>query len=417
MKTYKYSQFNLIVQQTPKYVILYNTYSSKQRIFKREDFEIINDKTDITEELVEQAWIDGNFIITSDTDEIQRIKDRTASYYKNKDYMHLTIFTTLACNHRCAYCFEREHLGHGNMDINTQNSIIGFVIKQYKIHKYNNKLKITWFGGEPLLNLNAIRHISSELKNNNIDFIAGMFTNGRFLTKDVALELKELNVTDSVIISVDGLASTYSKIRGCKENELYTVLQNIKDCEDILNITIKINVSNATIQDADELYRIIRETYDIRSKIIHVGVEALNSDITTSENNIDYNKLRKIKQRDAAENKFIGIIDCPTRNHNYYVIGVNGELYLCSHLIGKKEFIYGYIQDIEEPLSRLGTIWDINDRIDKCKDCIALPRCLGGCATVKYLDKIDYCDKDSIISNMKQQALFELSNKYNKTNH
>ena len=75
MKTYKYSQFNLIVQQTPKYIILYNTYSSKQRIFKREDFETINAKTDIAEEFVEQAWIDNGFVVISDIDEIQRIKD------------------------------------------------------------------------------------------------------------------------------------------------------------------------------------------------------------------------------------------------------------------------------------------------------------------------------------------------------
>ena len=110
MKTYKYSLFNLIIQQTPKYVILYNTYSLKYRIFNKEEHDIIFCKSNIQGNLVLQQWIEQGFIVSSELDEIQRLKDDIDRYWKEKDVMTIFIVVTMACNYRCSYCFENGHL-------------------------------------------------------------------------------------------------------------------------------------------------------------------------------------------------------------------------------------------------------------------------------------------------------------------
>jgi hypothetical protein len=67
-----------------------------------------------------------------------------------------------------------------------------------------------------------------------------MYTNGRLLTKEIAFELMELGVNKSVVITLDGLAQTYSKLKQCTEKDFYTVLENIQAVKDILDIKNKI---------------------------------------------------------------------------------------------------------------------------------------------------------------------------------
>ena len=262
MKTYKYSLFNLIIQQTPKYVILYNTYSLKYRIFNKEEHDIIFCKSNIQGNLVLQQWIEQGFIVSSELDEIQRLKDDIDRYWKEKDVMTIFIVVTMACNYRCSYCFENGHLCNTeHMSKETADDIITFIKRKYKEHKFKNKLQVEWFGGEPLLNMPVIRYISKELRNNSIDYDACMYTNGKLLTKDIALELKELGVNKSVVITLDGLAPTYAKLKHCREEDFYTVLENIQAVKDILDILIRINVSADSKNDIEELYKILTEEY------------------------------------------------------------------------------------------------------------------------------------------------------------
>ena len=47
-------------------------------------------------------------------------------------------------------------------------------------------------------------------------------------------------------------------------------------------------------------------------------------------------------------------------SYDYYVIGPDGNVYICEHQIGKEDYIEGNIRDINS-LNRVGTIWDIDN--------------------------------------------------------
>ena len=400
MKTYKYSQFNIVAHEDAQQVLLYNTFSLNWRYIRKLIFNVIKDKDNIPEDRLPEVFIKDGFFVESDTDELQRLKDEVNKYWVDNARMDLSIFTTLACNYRCVYCFEKDHLcNNEHMSIETADEIVKFVKRRFDTGYFKNKLHIKWFGGEPLLNMSIIRHISNELRNNNIDFIARIYTNGRLLTKEIAQELKELGVTDNCVIPLDGLAPTYAKLKQCREEDFYTVIKNIQDCQDILKIRIQINTSDANKDEVEELYRQLREVYNIKCRIIYSNVMPQNTDTVTKENSIDYDDFNNLhsKNRTWAVRKEKG---CEAKNPDFYTIGTKGETYICEHLIGQEKYITGNIRDYNTGIDRTGTIWSFDKIIDDCSHCGILPICLGKCVSQRYIDNID-CHKDSVIKNLK----------------
>lgn len=404
---YKYSQFNLIAKEEQDKMLLYNTYSLNYRWIDKADFADINEQSSIDLLDVPEYLATEGFLVPSELDEIQRLKDDVQSHTDKADFMFLSIFTTLACNYRCVYCFEKDQLCQTEyMTLETADEIITFIKRRYKEHQFTKPLKIKWFGGEPLLNMEIIRYISKELHSNNIEYSAKLYTNGRLLTKELAIELKELGVTDEVVIPIDGLASTYAELKGCKEDDFYVVLNNIKECEDILKIVIHINVSDASKDDIQPLYNILKNDYGIKSKMQPVNIAPQNTTEITDTNSIHYDKFLKASDT-IHNNKKLYIkrhYGCEARHPDYYVIGTNGELYICEHLIGQQEYIVGNIKDQSGRIDRAGTIWDTNRIIDDCADCPILPICLGYCTSQRFIDYIN-CDKELRINNIKNNII------------
>ncbi len=392
---YKYSQFNITAKETDDKLLLYNTYSLHYRWLNKFDFDDIHNKKNISTGDVPIYLAEEGFIVPTSLDEIQRLKDDVKEHPKKADFMFLSIFTTLACNYRCSYCFEQAHLCQTeHMTKETADEMIAFIQRRYAEHSFTRPLKIKWFGGEPLLNMEIIRYISKELNNNHIKFSAKMYTNGRLLTKETALELKDLGVTDEVVIPIDGLAPTYAKLKGCTEDDFYKTIQNIKDCEDILKIILHINVSETSKNDVEALLHFIRSECQIKSYIQIVSIAPQNTDEIREDNHIAYDDFQKasgiLQNRQTAIKRSFG---CEARHPDYYVIGTKGELYICEHLIGQKEYMVGNIKDRSERIDRTDTIWDTDRIMDDCGSCPILPLCLGNCTAERYLDHID-CERE-----------------------
>ena len=415
MELYKYSQFNLIAKEEPNQVLLYNTYTLNYRWMHKSDFEDIFNKSNIDLADVPIYLEQEGFIVPTSLDEIQRLKNDIQSHQAKTDYMFLSIFTTLACNYKCVYCFEKDQLCQtDHMSTETADEIISFIKRQYKEHTFLKPLKIKWFGGESLLNMEIIRYISKELINNNIEFAAKLYTNGRLLTKELAHELKSLHVTNEVVIPIDGLAPTYARLKNCTEDDFYKTIQNIKDTEDILKINIHLNVSESSKNDIEPLIKLLRDEYKIKSHLSTVSVAPQNTNITTDENNIEFDEFQKASDL-LMKNKAVPIkrsYGCEGRQPDYYVIGTKGELYICEHLVGQEQYIVGNIKDQSDQLLRQGTIWDSNRIIDECTPCPILPICLGHCTSQRYIDHID-CEKEKRIELTKQKLLNIISNTAN----
>ncbi len=106
-----------------------------------------------------------------------------------------TVLTTLNCNLHCEYCFFRGMRNEEDMKLCTARTTAAFL----KDHIMKGGI-LNFFGGEPLLNFNAIKIISEELQDMNLKL--GITTNGMLASQSV-IEFLLANKF-SVLLSYDG---------------------------------------------------------------------------------------------------------------------------------------------------------------------------------------------------------------------
>ena len=128
-------------------------------------------------------------------------------------YLDLTILVTHNCQMRCTYCFEgskeKSVIGEQTID-----AVIRLIERHSDVCR---KVRVTWFGGEPLLAYLQIKQLSQKIlqfcQSKGIDYSADITTNGLALTPDRCKELiNELSVK-RYIITIDGPAFIHDKRR------------------------------------------------------------------------------------------------------------------------------------------------------------------------------------------------------------
>ena len=376
--TYKWSIFNYIVTKDKERVLVYNTYSLYYRWIYNEDFEFLTTHNELNFEGIDDILIKEGYVIESDIDEIERLKVE-AREHRKKDYLFLVIYTTMACNYRCSYCFEGDRLCNEHLTTEKADEIIAFA-KRYCEHTGLKRIYIKWFGGEPLLNRGVITQITNTLNDAGYTIRAKMYTNGRLLTKEIATELKELRV-DDIYIPIDGLEKDYVRLKNCKKEDYRAVLKNIKDCENITNIHVLVNITESNKNGIKELIRIIRDEYKIQASVRFNRVMSKSDMIDIKE----YYEM--VQWLDKGKPKTIDrCAGCEALCDHYAVINTSGDIYRCEHITNIEKYKVGNISNANiDELVQNKTEWNTDKIIDDCKRCQLLPICMGDCHTSNHI--------------------------------
>ena len=125
-------------------------------------------------------------------------------------YLRLIIFVTEKCNFRCVYCYETFKIGR------IQDKVIkGIKNLLLKRLPELNTLRLSFFGGEPLLHPEVIIDLMSfaiRNSNENKRITGDITTNGYFLSPDIAEALILHNV-NSFQITIDGTQHMHNMLR------------------------------------------------------------------------------------------------------------------------------------------------------------------------------------------------------------
>lgn len=147
------------------YEIPYGAYF----LLKKQDFEKLNEEyAEVYQFLVnENVIVPDNF---NEKDFInQKIKERNHVFDDYKD-ITVVIAPSLDCNFDCIYCFEND--GKTKKPVLMSKETASNVIKYIENNiPRDSKLRISWYGGEPLLAVDTIYYISQELKKFYPDFL------------------------------------------------------------------------------------------------------------------------------------------------------------------------------------------------------------------------------------------------------
>ena len=167
-----------------------------------------------------------------------------------------------ACNLNCIYCYE-DHNDKSRMKSEHVDILLNLVKNQNK-----KNLKLEYFGGEPMLNMNFIKKFSKSLFDNNIQFSGAITTNGTLINKERLDELYQANIK-SFQITLDGPRERHNLLRASNSksldsfdvviNALKTIVES--SYEDIV-VTLRINVNHHSIEkyNFEKLIAVIEST-------------------------------------------------------------------------------------------------------------------------------------------------------------
>ena len=413
MKKYKLSRYNVIFERdNNKY--LWNTLTNALINLDNDGLAYIKNydnsaDNDIYFEILKQ----NGCVVDERLDELGKVlyESKAAMLDESPIGIHYTIAPGLGCNYNCPYCFEKGRYSHIGMNREVQDQVVDYIIGAANRNHKLKHIDIRWFGGEPLLYMDAIIHISESLmkycESKCIIYTAGIVTNGRYLSPEYAKELKRLSV-NYVQLSIDGLRDSYALSKGTSPDDFDATVDNLVKCADILPITVRINVSDS-IEEAKKLtdYLLKGKGLDgkIKIYIAHIRDYSENNQIKKQEahgrfleNERDY--LQLFGEGAVYKPESLAVIKPKRRNtpclticRSNFCIGPEGELYRCEHFFGRKEHVVGTVQS-SCFYSRDDIKYLCHTYPSKCMNCQMFPVCVGGCMNdVKDNDTAICCDK------------------------
>ena len=135
------------------------------------------------------------------------IKDLPRNTYVNQigkaNILPLSVILPISssCNLNCPYCFAQTNEGHFNFKNYTKTDIEKLIQRLYTINK-GKKTLLIFFGGEPLLNFELIKHTVNHIKHKGLEesFCYSITTNGTLINREIADFLKENHIKIYTII-------------------------------------------------------------------------------------------------------------------------------------------------------------------------------------------------------------------------
>lgn len=348
----KPSMFNRIVE-TDDGLTLYNSSKGTKSILRVSfrnsakvrslltQTEVLNDGSDIIRKL-----ISAGYLVPENLDE-KALRSCLQMEYLTCSILHLVIHVTRACNFRCIYCYMDFEPVFLTKD--TQQGIINFV--RNNIHKYSG-VRISWFGGEPLLGVDIIENVSNELlaicKAHRKPYSASITTNGYRLTPDVYERLVRCRVKNFTI-TIDGKKELHDKQRVLADggptfdtiiNNLLYIKSNYKNLMQRFNLRTNITKDhyNSLTEHYDYLTQLFgddkRFQFFIRGVADYGGerVKALTSKMTDGLYDA-YKLLSKSDIKSSFYTHFsdlaVGGSTCVAKRVNKYTIGCLGSVCKC----------------------------------------------------------------------------------------
>lgn len=406
-KLYKESFYNIALPITRDgNMLVINTNKPAMAWLSPEAYESIHNKENLKASELRPKLIEMGFAVEQDTNELHKILAQR-KYALEKDglpTLNYVIAPTLACNMHCAYCFENCTETKKTMSQETLDAVLEAIKQQVNQNTKCRKIAVTWFGGEPTLMLNQITGFMERLndyaKERSIETEAGIISNGLLLTRENAVQLKAAGIS-SVQITLDGTAGNYAKIKGCREQDFYTVIDNIKNVCGILKVTIRLNAGRYNKADIEALYKYLLSEQKLLGKVrVYIGNIISYRDGIPAEDTMSQLEFEEYKRE--LYNKLIDSGYGSSIPHNFparRIVGC-GFLYKSSRVFGPDGLIYKCEQCIGNPDLSVGSIsggYQENDtdkkfrdtRIPmKCAACRYLPLCGLGCRVNEAFENI-----------------------------
>ncbi len=222
---------------------------------------------------------------------------------------------TDSCNLKCKYCGYGEYYGHHDDRLNQSLSskkaiqLLDYIKKFWQSNlgnSYNQYVYISFYGGEPLINMNFIYNVVSYIENLEVDsreFRFSLTTNGILLDKHIGYLVKK---NFDLLISLDGDKNHNSyRVNFAGENSFKNVYQNIQMIRQNYPEFYRSNVSiNSVIHNRnsyEEIYNYIKKKLGKIPRIAELNTTGIKEDKKEEFLNTYRNKEQSLNQSVSYE--------------------------------------------------------------------------------------------------------------------
>ena len=356
-----------------------------------------------------------------------------ANVKSDSSELNITLLTTLQCNFACDYCFQGDHGDYNKfaekMSIATAERTIAWMARELdRVHP--ERLVLTFFGGEPLLNLPVMYLVTERMWNETqargVEMGVNIITNGLLLTSEVVDRMLPFGL-NGVKITLDGDRDTHNRMRPLRggQGTFDRILENIRRVSDRCRIAIGGNFDESSVDSYPALLEFL-SAQEFAGRLSRVnfkpifrtepvaptsgkgiipltpvgsGAKSLNGSCFTAAGagggaacdscGVLDDKLTFLRQ----ETKRLGFPThdgvhngpCHVHQQHAHTIGPDGSLYPCPGFTGQLALSTGHIDDrhdswresARERFLRLSP-WT------ECGDCAFIPVCAGGCVAASY---------------------------------
>ncbi len=388
-------------------VLVYNTWTSA---FGEMEFQYYNkycsSKEELDEKLIpdnEKNLIDimreNGFLVDSELDEKKNVlfSHRLNRYSHNE--LSLTIAPTLDCNMSCKYCYEAKFSNKTIMTLETQASLLIFVEKYFNQYRPLD-FTVSWYGGEPLLAIDAIKKLSRDFidisNKHQVNYSASIITNGIKLDYATAETLNNDCKVQFAQITVDGIGNVHDnrRILKSKGKNFERIIENIHTAMKFFPISIRVNTDIENSIDLVNLIQYFEEKCTFNDNVsyyfapIEKATDACQIEISTCFNKKEFADINlKLKKLIHEKYSYDAVklfrprnfsSSCGATSLGYYVIDPEGYIYNCWDIIGVSSFRIGNVASgITENSKYLK--WLMYEIPEKCNECNLLPICNSGC--------------------------------------
>ncbi len=361
-----------------------------------------------------KEFLDAEFVLDNSIDErMEYLRNFHLHRWFSKKLL-FTIVPTTACNFRCPYCFERG-IKYVSMDASIIEKSTKFIEERIKIFK-PEEVSVSYYGGEPLLELNKIFKFGYFFKSlqNKYDFRLGadIVTNGYLLSINTVFELYNKANIKSAQITLDGPPRIHDArrfLRGKRKtfDAIYKNISEILASDLDFIIRIRVNVDKTNISYLEELLKILSKLPNREEKLeiyfspvtgesdrLHKG----NRGIFYSEEEFGKVYVNTIipllfkYKFDYERYPDISYVFCAGITPFHYLIDSDGSIKKCFDLVGREKESVGHVESYNDGDKRV-LKWELFEPLGKeCLDCKYLPICGGGCPYKKMQRGENVCE-------------------------
>ena len=367
----------------------YNTLTGELLLLNEDEIHPFTVDTVVADDSVFEL-IKKHFLVPVEHDDMQ-LRDEIVDFCKvlqtSKTKKSYTILPTTDCNARCFYCFE-----HGKKHMHMSDEIAKDTVK-YILRTGEKKVKIKWFGGEPLYNIRAIDIIVNGLKEADIEIESSMTTNAYLF--DDAVVKKAVNDwhLDKVQVTLDGTEEVYNRIKAYIYNDGRSPFKIVMDnIERLLKAEVAVLIRlNVDIENFEELMNLVDVLYErfggynkfkvYSHKLFEISdrPSSINDEVRRSE--LDRRWLELEHKISRTGLGFVKKLEselkcnrCMSDSSATVMVLPDGHLGKCEHFIDSD-----FVGDIYNGETDEAMIASFSARIDKaeiCKGCKLYPSCI-----------------------------------------